>query len=392
MYESCKAMDAWARSNYSQCGERAEALLEQMTKESESGDPEMLEPNTITYNAVLHAYVKQITIHNNGNDSNNNHVLEKVERLWQRMSDDKKNTITYNNIMAAYARTGNGTKCEEYFQECPQPDLVSYNTLLDAWSKSTDPHAADRAAQILQNMLTTANNNDDHEIQPDKFSYTSIILAYARSNQPIKAEEILNQLISNQQCTPDVFVYNAILEAHVSNPERATELLNEMKEPNLISYNTVLKAWAKQGNIDMAEKIFDQIVAAPHIEPDIVTFTKLLNAMKDDASRAQDYLNQMLKSNNGDDGQSLIQPNTVTCNTVLNAWAQAKQPERAEHLLKQMEKLYESSLQHQIEENEKYENADTDEYSPTIQPNTISYTTVRELILCRYSHPSIMIH
>ena len=385
-------MDAWARSNYSQCGERAEALLERMMKETESsGNPEVLEPNTITYNAVLHAYVKQITFHNNGNDSNNNHVLEKVERLWQRMSDDTKNTITYNNIMAAYARTGNATKCEEYFKECPQPDLVSYNTLLDAWSKSTDPHAADRAAQILQNMLATANNNDDHEIQPDKFSYTSVILAYARSNQPIKAEEILNQMISNQQCTPDVFVYNAILEAHVSNPERATELLNEMKEPNLISYNTVLKAWAKQGNIAMAETIFDQIVASPYIEPDIVTFTKLLNAMKDDAPRAQDYLNQMLQSKKGDDDQTLIQPNTVTCNTVLNAWAQAKQPERAEQLLQQMEKLYESSLQHQIEENEKYENADTDEYSPTIQPNTISYTTVRIFFFVHLNHPIIIL-
>jgi pentatricopeptide repeat protein len=52
-----------------------------------------------------------------------------------------------------------------------KPDLLSYNTVLDAFSKEGDAKSADR---LLEQML----GKGDDTIRPDAYSYTAVCLRY----------------------------------------------------------------------------------------------------------------------------------------------------------------------------------------------------------------------
>ncbi len=68
--------------------------------------------------------------------------------------------------------------------------------MLDAISKSDEKDAAARAEDILNKMQKMYEDGFD-EVQPDTFSFASVLNAYANSNQPgaaEKAEEILRHM------------------------------------------------------------------------------------------------------------------------------------------------------------------------------------------------------
>ena len=71
-------------------------------------------------------------------------AARKANLLLQRMED-------------SYARGNTGLK----------PDLLSYNTVLDAFSKEGDAKSAER---LLKQML----DKDDGVVKPDSHSYTSV--------------------------------------------------------------------------------------------------------------------------------------------------------------------------------------------------------------------------
>jgi len=266
-------MNAWANVRSGDAAEKAEATLESIVirakaekkeKQKDYGEQTKLvsiEPDTILFNSVIQCWAA----------SRDMRAGEKSLRLLKQMKelagvdrrddngDDKDriyfNThpdiITYNTILSAWSHCGKKnaapqaekivkelvTEQEERRKQERKSDsetdaavlvnTVTFNTVLDAWSKSRLPGATDRAGDLLEYMMQSR----DYQIAPDIYSFTCVMDALAKSKVPNKASqtrELLDRLTQ---------MHN---EALRDGNKRGADALR----PTQVPYNTVLNACA----------------------------------------------------------------------------------------------------------------------------------------------------
>lgn len=118
--------------------------------------------------------------------------------------------------------------------------------------------------------------------------------------------------------------------------------------PNLISYTTVLHAYASTRDIDQAEKAEQLLLdmeKSKNIEPDVVAYSTCMNAYakagRPDKAEKLLYKLEELHEEERPDG-TRYQPNAVTYTTILSAYSHAKSPEKAESILERMQERYQS--------------------------------------------------
>ena len=330
------AAHAWAKSNNHQAGVQAEQILDTLLEHSKTNP--LLLPNRIVFNCVIHAWSRQ------GN-------IERAEATFERMKVDPRiqlETGDYNALLSAYARQGNARKAESVLKEMldsnMEPDLISYNCILDSWRQDDEPGAAERAESILQ---TLQQNYDDglSDIKPNGRSYSSVASAYiktGRSDSIAQAERLLS-LAEERGLAHDSYLYNAVLDAWAmsnnnDSAEKAEAILNEMEQVgnvNTVSYNTVIKAWRRSNHLDAAARAEALLIRMERLHrndytlavaPDVFTYTSVIqcytkNNAQGSASKAVALLKQMIDACRA--GNNDLKPNTITVNVVLDALAKA---------------------------------------------------------------------
>ncbi|KAL3918529.1 MAG: hypothetical protein SGILL_004195, partial [Bacillariaceae sp.] len=147
---------------------------------------------------------------------------------------------------------------------------------------------------------------------------------------------------------PDTTMKNVVLKAwaNAGNGERAAAFFkNHIEHPDIVSWNSVINAFCKAGEIDKAESWANSLVDKFHEEsvgtprPDSVTFTVILAAWRQSndrnaAARAEHLLMKM--QDLYERGTLLYRPNAKSYNVVLDAWEKSRLPEagsRAQELL-----------------------------------------------------------
>mmetsp|Transcript_9514 Transcript_9514/g.14149 ORF Transcript_9514/g.14149 Transcript_9514/m.14149 type:complete len:833 (+) Transcript_9514:2-2500(+) len=351
------------------CAERAEEILEFMEELAYTGNDvnptyRYLRPSVSLYNAVIAAYAKC-----NSMSSSSVNVAKKAERLLHRM---------------IYLR-------KHFHQTDLHPTVLSYNSVINAWSKSGCKTSAAKRVETILNYLEDSCNL----VNPDKYSYTTTIDAWAKSGDPLaaeKAQNILMRMENNIDVTPNTISYNAVLNSWSKSPLRdaprkAEGLLRKMQyfyntginseaEPDMISYNTVIMAWAKYRQEDAAacgqsaEHLLnecEQLYEMGHAKyaPTVFTYNTVVEAWtksnNPNAKRGEMILERMLQAST--DRKDLI-PDAYGFNSVIQAYSKLGTPAsaaKAEELLMRMTKLYE-------EGNEK------------IRPQLYTYTTVMDAV------------
>jgi hypothetical protein len=188
------------------------------------------------------------------------------------------------------------------------PDIVTYNTVLSAWSHSGDNHAAPYAEKIVQEMRTAAEESKDAPI-PNTVTYNTILHAWSKSTLPgaaLRAQKVLDFMIKagKKEITPDVISFTSVLDAWAKSKEpnkgaRSWELLEQLlelykttKRPNLrptqIPYNSVLNACAfsamgttmeeQREALQIAVNTFT-LMRKSEVPPDTVTYGNMLKCL-----------------------------------------------------------------------------------------------------------------
>lgn len=214
---------------------------------------QMVLPDIITYNAVIHAWAKH------RHDPNN----EKSSQIIP------------------------GEQAEKLLRAMPfSPNARSYTTVMDAWSRSTrlSPDAAQRAHDLLVEMERLYPTEGHGQLQPNTISYSTVINAYAQSmsveNKAEKCYQLLQRMEhlfstrENVLAKPTIVTYNSVLNAcaMTSNREEKEQALDivkslyeqilEFHEPDNFTYGTVLKACANlstppfTSNEEFVESVF----------------------------------------------------------------------------------------------------------------------------------------
>jgi pentatricopeptide repeat protein len=348
-----------------------------------------------TYHAILHALSKSTNTRRKGGESSSI-LLIQAEQLLAEM--------------------------EQRYKKEDRPDLkpniITYNTVLNAIAKSGEVDAPQRAERFLQTMLEnyyyylqTTTNIDKKDlddgviIKPDKISFTTVMDAWANSGDkraPVRCEQILRKMEhlhhfwGDDDLQPDVHTFNTVIKAWAkssvtSAASQAEKLLREMEtrsstagedhlKPNTITYDIVIDALAKKSIGDAtapqrAESILHSMLqrylnGEVGIKPNTITFTSVIDAWANSSdkrgpAKAEQLLRTMdMLHNLGIHG---MLPNVQTYTSVMNAWARQQQQQsssegsalsRAEQLLDEMERRA-------------YETGD-----PELKPNTFTYNTL----------------
>lgn len=219
-----------------------------------------------------------------------------------------------------------------------RPTQQAYNLWIHAIAKSNMENAGALAEEVMDQMR-------GQHIEPNAFTYTSVMDAYARSRSPEKAEDVLFRLLEEgpvegiSEVTCDTMLNAWALQGTSESAERAQLILYRLEEwqrddirPTRISYTTVMNAWARVGTLEAAEKaeaLLRRMIKGgsptrPIPSPDTVAFNAAINAWatsgdESAGSKALILLDEMIRFAKEEGFDTY--PDIISYNTVLSAWS-----------------------------------------------------------------------
>ena len=311
-----------------------------------------IRPDIYSYSIVIHAFAL------NGNTERAQQVFDLAAKK------DSLNINVYNALLSAYANAKNVNKCikildgllEKTQGVCGSlvPNVVTYSTVINVMCKEG---MIDEAKKLLDTMIA-------NDVQPNVITYNSILAAWSRKakrysdkDAAMEAERLLNNMErrSLEYSPPDVVSFCTVIHAlcNANEPQRAEAVLFRMEEKERLhvksshTYNALLTCWAKS-NVNgapirverlllrMLQRYRDGITS---VKPDKYSYQALIDSYAKcenvgSAEKAEAILLQM------DDKSSTVKPNVYHYNSVLSAWARrcdAYGAQKAESILLQME-------------------------------------------------------
>jgi pentatricopeptide repeat protein len=341
--------------------------LEALFLETNDAD---LKPDLYTYNVVLMSKM------NNPERAEDflRHILQE-RRNWVR-----PNARSFNIVMSAWAKRGEAERAECILQQMhdhyvsgeleTNPDVVAYNTLLDAWAnkiKTTSStrqqkdrkmitFAWDRSSAILRHMedLYNAGNNG---VKPNTRTWNIMINVCAKAGKIDEAERMLTRFseISTEDDAPTVLTWNTLLSAclNTGDVRRANIFWNRMKTagilPDIVSYNTLISCYAQSnpnegqrlnnanGNNEAdAFAIFRELQRNSRVKPNRVTYLSMINFLirRGRLEAAGSFLLGIAEQY--DTNNDTLPPDRDLFHKILVAWAQYGAPKKAEALFLKM--------------------------------------------------------
>jgi len=168
--------------------------------------------------------------------------------FYSQMLPDRVNELSYTTFINALSKSANektAFEAEQLVQEMytigiVQPNLFTYNALLNTWLKSGSPQAPSKCVEILQIM-------ESHGIEPDKISYTCYIGAWAKT-KPEQGMRILEYVEDSNLVQLDRVPYFSLINAFAieNNVDMVMKLVQRMKN----------------NGIDADKRLYDVIVNA----------------------------------------------------------------------------------------------------------------------------------
>ena len=251
---------AWARSvDHADFETRAEGVYNQMVAVYRETQDDAIRPTAMTSNALISAWGKSLK-------------KDSAERAAKVLVDMEEfcspDVFTYNSVIDAYVRKRDIWKALEVLKQLEnsaslKPDIVSYNTTLQALSKDSKRGA--EAQELLDRMICDGN------VEPDRISYTCVINAWGANRTlnedgahraAILFETMLKEYEQGKErLKPDVVTFTSVINASANangNAEArrrslrfAITTLELMKQdprfekPNQLTYSAMTRACAR---------------------------------------------------------------------------------------------------------------------------------------------------
>jgi len=158
------------------------------------------------------------------------------------------------SIMNAWVCQGNAEQAMRVFRQIPFP--TTYTTLLSAHAKCDN---AREAEALLRNMVTF----DDENIHPNVVSFTSVLDCWSKSGEKGAVDHALSILSSLPE--PDAFSYSCMMNACIKegNLSKVKDLFGQTQSQGIaIDANLqvlLMTAYAKEGNAERTEELLDEM-------------------------------------------------------------------------------------------------------------------------------------
>ena len=202
--------------------------------------------------------------------SNREDALEQAEQVLYRMHDFGvlPTSRHYNVVINALAKCKNpdANKAHNLLRELQTldsytPDIITYTSVIECYSNSLDPNAADICLELLQEATDLYQASGDEAIMPNLRAYTVAIRALS-TNPTLenieRSRELLERLVGSYE-----------------------ETMDENLRPNTFPFNFVINCAANCiGSIDdklrafkIAAKTYNDVRTSEVIRPDSFTYS-----------------------------------------------------------------------------------------------------------------------
>mmetsp|Transcript_32721 Transcript_32721/g.79598 ORF Transcript_32721/g.79598 Transcript_32721/m.79598 type:complete len:1066 (-) Transcript_32721:202-3399(-) len=223
-------------------------------------------PDIITYNIMLNALAKS------GQD-------EQAERMVGYIKERqlRPNESTYNIMIDMYSRMGNVKRMEDTFDGMVRsgntPDVKTFTSMLKAHVDSLNVECI---LDIVERMLSRG-------VKPNMKTFTLAFKACMSANETEATLKLFRKI--NEAGKGDAKAMQETLQAGLEfskNPRDHLKLFNEMismgYEPEIKTYNLVLRKLAYEHEYECAKSLYEQIKARG-VRPNKSSFSFLLKAI-----------------------------------------------------------------------------------------------------------------
>ena len=202
------------------------------------------------------------------------------------------------------------------------PSSSNLNMVLMLWTRAS---AVDRAWRLLQYAISSIM------IRPDLWSFHTVIHAYSKAGDGKSAERVLYELLQQQQKEQERYESDIDIGSVSKN--------FEVIEPSIVTWNSVLAAWARSVDMRQGAERVEQLLST------MVTYSNGGNL----SLSSEGLITVVEPSDENGFGsraslsrQHSVKPNLITLNTALSAWARVGEAETCARLLSEMRDLYQA--------------------------------------------------
>ncbi|XP_042514639.1 pentatricopeptide repeat-containing protein At4g16835, mitochondrial [Macadamia integrifolia] len=186
-----------------------------------------------------------------------------------------RTTVTWNSMLAWYSKTpGKLKEARQLFDHIPQPDVVSFNTMLACYFRNSDIETArvffnrmpvkDPASwnTMISGLSQNGKMDEAHElflVMPEKnsVSWSAIISGYIEAGYLDLAVELFQQAP-----VKSVIAWTAMITGFMRSGkiESAEELFAEMPARNLVTWNAMIAGYVENSESEEGLKLFRRMV------------------------------------------------------------------------------------------------------------------------------------
>ncbi|KAK7308851.1 hypothetical protein RJT34_05134 [Clitoria ternatea] len=227
----------------------------------------------LSYGKVIHGFIKdndlQVDSHLQTALVNmyvNCRAMDLARELYDEFSS--KHLVVSTAMLSGYAKLGMVQDAHVIFDQIVKKDLVCWSAMISGYAESDQPH---EALKLFNEMLR-------QRIEPDQITMLSVISACANVGALVQAKWIhtyadkngFGRLLSINNALIDMY-------AKCGNLVRAREVFENMARKNVISWSSMINAFAMHGDAGSAIDFFHRM-KEQNIEPNGVTFIGVLYA------------------------------------------------------------------------------------------------------------------
>eukprot|EP01018_Ginkgo_biloba_P003193 Gb_13221 [translate_table: standard] len=232
----------------------------------------------------------------------------------------QSNVFVQSALVDMYAKCGNLKKARNVFDKMLKPDVVSWTMMIAAYTRHG---ISEEALALFHQMQQTG-------IQPDQFTFATVLPACANVACLEQGMEI-HEEITRRGFQSNVIVESALVDmyAKCGSIEKARDVFDKMHRPDVVSWNTMIAAYTRDGSCKEALTMFNQMQRAG-IRPDQFTFASVLSACANFAALEQviEFHREIIR--NG------FQCTVFVQNTLVDTYANCGSIEKARHVFDKM--------------------------------------------------------
>ncbi|GFP86529.1 pentatricopeptide repeat-containing protein at4g14820 [Phtheirospermum japonicum] len=192
--------------------------------------------------------------------------IDVAEGLYDKLNT--KNVVNSTTMICGYSKSGNLKAARSLFDEMVDKDIVCWSAMISGFADSDNPQ---EALKIFQDMQQDG-------IKPDQVTMLSVISACARLGALDQAKKI-HLFVDEKGLGKALPINNALIDMYAKCGclKEAKRVFDRMNRKNVISWTSMVSAFATHGDVDNALEYF-QLMKSENVEPNWVTFVGVLYA------------------------------------------------------------------------------------------------------------------